>query len=197
MRIPLLSVAASCDGKNLSVTGGFLVLTKSAMATKRLTLLSMLIALNVVMAELLKIKIIPGVLELSFNFLPIAVSGMLFGAPGAMLVAVTADIIGALIFSGSNFFFGYTLTALCTGLFYGLFLHKKPMKLWKILLAQALVSFICYAFLNTLWAYVMGYGKSQAFIKTRLLVNLVSYPIYSLILCLLSRYRAALEAALR
>ena len=72
--------------------------------TKELTTLSLLIALNVVMAELLKIKIIPNVLELSFGFLPIAVTGMFFGPVAAIVVAVVADMIGALIFSGGNFF---------------------------------------------------------------------------------------------
>lgn len=197
MRIPLLSVAASCDMGNLPHQEVFLVMKFKALKTKELTTLSLLIALNVVMAELFKLKIIPNVLELSFGFLPIAVTGMFFGVIPAIVVAVVADIIGALIFAGGNFFFGYTLTALCTGLFYGAFLHKKPMKLWKILLAQALVSLICYAGLNTLWTYVMGYGRSEGFIVTRLIVNLVSYPIYSLILVLLSRYRNTLERAIR
>ena len=40
-------------------------------------------------------------------------------------------------------------------------------------------------------------GRSEGFILTRLIVNLVSYPIYSLILILLSRYRNTLERAIR
>lgn len=197
MRIPLLTVAASCDRGNFPCQEVLFAMKFKALKTKELTMLSLLIALNVVMAELLKIKVIPNVLELSFGFLPIAVTGMFFGPVASIVVAVIADIIGALIFSSGNFFFGYTLTAFCTGFFYGCFLHKKPMKLWKILLAQALVSIICYAGLNTLWTYLMGYGRSEGFIVTRLIVNLVSYPIYSLILILLSRYRNTLERAIR
>lgn len=164
---------------------------------KELTLLAMLTALNVVMAEILKFRIIPGTLELSLGFIPIAVTGMLFGPAASITVAVIADIIGAAIFAGGNFYLGYTLTAFCTGLFYGLLLRGEPIKLWKILLAQALVSLICYAGLNTLWSYLMGYGRSMEYITTRLIVNAVAYPIYSFVLYLLLKYRRTLERAIK
>ena len=164
---------------------------------KDLTLLAMLTALNVVMAEILKFRIIPGTLELSFGFIPIAVTGMLFGPAASITVAVIADIIGAAIFAGGNFYLGYTLTAFCTGLFYGLLLRGEPIRLWKILLAQALVSLICYAGLNTLWSYLMGYGRSMEYITTRLIVNAVAYPVYSFVLYLLLKYRRTLERAIK
>ena len=172
-----------------------------SLRAKDLTVLAMLVALNVIMAELLKFPIIPKVLELSFGFIPIAVAGMLFGPFPAMAVAAVADIIGALIFSAGDFFIGYTLTALLTGLFYGLCLHTpsehKRGDLLRLLLAQALVSFICFATLNTLWAYVMGYARTTQYIVTRLVVNLVGYPIYSFVLYLLLRYRKTLERAVK
>lgn len=168
---------------------------------KDITVLAMLIALNVVMAEVLKFPLIPKVLELSFGFIPVAVAGMLFGPLPAMLVAVIADIIGALIFSAGDFFFGYTLTALLTGLFYGLLLHApaptRRAEVLRAVAAQALVSLVCYAGLNTLWAYVMGYARTTQYIYTRLTVNAVAYPIYTVVLCLLIRYRKTLEQAVR
>ena len=165
--------------------------------TKELTMLSLLIALSVVMAELFKIKLIPNVLELSFGFLPLAVTGMLFGPVGAILVAVLSDILGALLFAGGNFYFGYTLTAFCTGLFYGALLYKKPVALWKMLLAQALVSLICYAGLNTLWAWQMGFGRSAEYVQTRLITNLIAYPLYCAVLYGVNRYRTVLEKAVK
>lgn len=168
-----------------------------SLRAKDLTVLAMLTALNVVMAEVMKFPIIPKVLELSFGFVPIAVTGMLFGAVPAMAVAVTGDIIGALIFSAGDFFFGYTLTALTTGLLYGLFLHaeRTPAGAGRIALCQLLVSLICYAGMNTLWAYVMGYARTSQYIITRLTVNAAAYPVYYLVLRLLVRYRKTLESA--
>ena len=162
-------------------------------STRKLTALAMLTALNVVMAEVMKFPVIPKVLELSFGFLPIAVCGMLFGPLPTMAVAVVGDIVGALIFSGGDFFFGYTLTALLTGLFYGLFLHKAGFSWGRLLLCQLLVSLVCYAGLNTLWAYTMGYGRSVQYMTTRLTVNAVAYPVYVGVLYLTVRYRKTLE----
>lgn len=196
MRIPLLHCLLRWG--IFTVRGGFFVSVKlRKLKTKELTALSLLIALNVVMAELLKLKIIPGVLELSFGFIPIAVTAMLFGPMGAIVVSVAADIIGALLFSGSSFYFGYTLTALCTGLFYGLLLYKKPLPLWKMLLAQGLVSLICYAGLNTLWAWNMGFGRSMEYVKTRLIVNAVAYPVYCGVIFGMNKYRKVLEKAVK
>lgn len=168
-----------------------------SLKARELTMLAMLTALNIVMAEIMKFPIIPKVLELSFGFVPIAVCGMLFGPIPAMAVAVVGDIIGALIFSSGDFFFGYTLTALMTGLFYGLFLRREKPGLARLALCQALVSLICYAGLNTLWAYLMGYARTSQYIITRLTVNAIAYPVYVLVLYLLCRYRPALERAVK
>ncbi len=165
--------------------------------TKELTILAMMVALNVIMAELLKFPIIPKVLELSFGFVPIAVTAMLFGTIPAMIIAVIADIIGALIFSSGDFFFGYTLTAAVTGLLYGLFLHQKAVGWGRAAIAQALVSLVCFAGLNTLWAYVMGYARTSQYIITRLTVNAIAYPVYVLVLLLILRYRKTFEKAIK
>ncbi len=165
--------------------------------TKDLTVLAMMVALNVVMAEIFKFPIIPKVLELSFGFVPIAVTGMLFGAVPAIIVAVIADIIGALIFSAGDFFFGFTFTAVMSGLYYGTFLHEEKVKLRHILLCQALVSIVCYAALNTLWTMMMGYGRTVQYRNTRLLVQVIAYPVYVVVLYLMTRYRKVLESAIK
>ncbi|MBR2144780.1 MAG: hypothetical protein IJ956_04505 [Akkermansia sp.] len=90
-----------------------------------------------------------------------------------------------------------TKTALCTGLFYGLLLYKKPLPLWKMLLAQGLVSLICYAGLNTLWAWDMGFGRSMEYVKTRLIVNAVAYPVYCGVIFGMNKYRKVLEKAVK
>ena len=166
----------------------------------RVAMLGVLAALNVITAEILKFPVIPKVLELNFGFVPLAVAGMLFGPVSAVLVGIVGDIVGAAIFSAGDFYFGYTLTAALTGLFYGLFLHKPAegkRRVVLVLIAQALVSLVCFAGLNTLWAWQMGYGRSEAYIRTRLLVNLVAYPIYCLTVLLIWRYRKNLERAVR
>lgn len=164
--------------------------------TKDIVVLGLLIALNVVMAELMKIRIIPNILELSFGFLPLAVCGMLFGAVPAMIVAVVGDCLGALIFYPAYFNPAYTLTALVTGLFYGLFLHKTPVTNKRIILAQVLVSAVCYALLNTLWSFIWYHIPVETFL-IRMAAQVLTFPVYLAVLFLLQRYRRALESALR
>lgn len=176
---------------------GCFLIEKRRFTTKEVTLMGMLVALNVIMAEICKIVIIPNVLVLSLGFMPLALSGMLFGVVPTVVVAVVADIIGALLFSSGSFYFGYTLTAFTTGLFFGLFLHKKDLRLPRVILCQLLVSLVCYAFMNSLWSLNwVTKTAAEEYIGVRLLAQLGTFPIYTLILLVLRRYRKTLEKVL-
>lgn len=174
------------------------LIKKTRFTTKETALLGMLIALNIIMAEVCKITILPRVLELSLGFVPLAVSGMLFGVVPTVTVAVVADIIGALLFNAGNFYFGYTLTAFFTGLFYGVFLYRKDLPVWRVMVCQLLISLVCYAFLNSLWAlnWVTSAAASE-YIATRLLAQLGTFPVYTIILLILRRYRKTLQGVLK
>ena len=174
------------------------IFDRRRLTPRDIAVMGMLTALNVVMAEVCKITIIPNVLVLSLGFLPLAVSGMLFGVVPAGTVAVVADIIGALLFSAGSFYFGYTLTAFLTGLFYGLFLHKKNLSVARVALCQALVSIVCFALLNSIWA--LNWVSSAAagkYIGTRLMFQPITYPVYLIFLLILRKYRKTIEGALK
>ncbi len=174
------------------------IFDRRRLTPRDIAVMGMLVALNVVMAEICKITIIPNVLVLSLGFLPLALCGMVFGVVPSVTVAVVADIIGALLFSSGSFYFGYTLTAFMTGLFYGLFLHKKELSIARVALCQALVSIVCFALLNSIWA--LNWVSSTAagkYIGTRLLCQPILYPVYLLFLLILRKYRKTIEGALK
>ena len=164
---------------------------------KEMTMLAMLIALNVIMAEVLKFPIVPKAIELSFGFVPIAVAGMRYGRMSAITVAVVADIIGALIFNAGIFHFGFTLTALCTGAFYGFFLHKPALtrgkQIQSCILAQLCVSFSCFALLNSFWVATSFGVPFGEYFTTRFIVNLVAFPVYTFVLYLIGCKRKVLS----
>ena len=178
--------------------GSCFLIEKRRFTTREITLMGMLVALNIIMAEVCKITILPRILELSLGFVPLALSGMLFGVVPTVTVAVVADVIGALLFNAGNFYFGYTLTAFTTGLFYGIFLHKKELRMLPIVICQLLISLVCYAFMNSLWA-LNWVTKTAAgeYIGIRLLAQLGTFPVYTLILLLMRRYRKTLEGVLK
>jgi len=181
----------------LGLASCFLI-EKRRFTTREVALMGMLVALNVVMAEVCKIVIIPNVLVLSLGFLPLALSGMLFGIVPTVTVAVIADVIGALIFSSGSFYFGYTLTAFLTGLLFGAFLHRKPLRVIHVVVCQLLVSLICYAFLNSVWALNwVTKTAAEEYIGIRLAAQLGTFPVYTLMLLVMRRYRKTLEGALK
>lgn len=178
--------------------GSCFLIEKRRFTTREITLMGMLVALNIIMAEVCKITILPRILELSLGFVPLALSGMLFGVVPTVTVAVVADVIGALLFNAGNFYFGYTLTAFTTGLFYGIFLHKKELRTMQVIICQLLVSLVCYAFMNSLWALNwVTKTAAEEYIGIRLLAQLGTFPVYTLMLLLMRRYRKPLEGVLK
>ena len=67
-----------------------------------------------------------------------------------------------------------------------------------MILCQLLVSLVCYAFLNSLWAlnWVTKTAATE-YIGVRLLAQLGAFPVYTLFLLILRRYRKPLEKALK
>ena len=76
--------------------------------------LAALTALQVVLSRFFSIPV-GSVLKFSLGFLPVALAGALDGVPGACLVALVSDLLGALLFPQGSFFIGYTLTAVLSG----------------------------------------------------------------------------------
>lgn len=170
---------------------------KRRLKARDVAVMGLLAALNVALGEVVRVPVIPNVLVLSLGFLPLAAAGMLYGVTPAVAVAVVGDVLGALLFPSGSFYFGYTLTAFVTGLFYGLFLHKRDCGVWRALLCQALVSLVCFAFLNSLWA--LNWVTTDAvgkYIAARLAAQPLLFPVYAGGLLALRRYRKPLERAL-
>ena len=135
----------------------FIAMTKGRLQT--LTRFAVLIALQVVLSRFFSVKI-TEVLKFSFGFVPVMLAGALYGAWGGCIVAGVSDVIGALLFPQGRFFIGYTVTAVLTGLIYGLFFHQansKPSWL-RIILAYVLNALLITIGLNTLCiAFQYGY----------------------------------------
>ena len=76
-------------------------------------------------------------IELRFQFLPIALAGLLMGpAVGGMVGALT-DLLAYLVRPTGPYFPGFTVSSMLTGIIFGLILYKRPLTTSRILLAQA------------------------------------------------------------
>ena len=115
---------------------------------------ALLIALQVVLSRFLSIQL--WNLKIGFSFVPVIIAARIFGPFYSVLVYALGDIIGTFLFPTGPYFPGFTLTAVVSGLIFGLFLQKKSSPV-KIIAASVLNQLICSLILNTFWiSYTAG-----------------------------------------
>ncbi|MGN1195470.1 MAG: folate family ECF transporter S component [Acutalibacteraceae bacterium] len=136
---------------------------------------ALLIALQVVLSRFLSFQ--TWNLKIGFSFVPVVLAARLFGPVGAMLVYGIGDVIGTFMFPVGAYFPGFTLSAVLSGLIYGLFLYKKGgsfvffgkkdgkeskgSEIIRIVGAVGLIQLICSFLLNSLWISI-AYGAPFA-----------------------------------
>ncbi len=166
--------------------GMILSLSESAKGlkdTQCLVVCAMMVALNIVLSRFTVIYLSPTS-RISFGYLAVAATAMLYGACPAMLVGAAADIIGALLFPAGAYFPGYTVSAALGGLVYSLFLNRKQLS-WQIIAAQAAHNLLLNVLLGSLWRSIL-YGKAYlAYLPAQLTKNGIMLPIEAGILFLL------------
>ena len=153
--------------------------------TLDITVMAMVLAIRLVMEMLPTIKV--GLyVQIGFGFIGAAIAGVLLGPWRAAFVGILVDILGN-FFRGETgqFFLGYTLTALVGGLIYGYFLYKRPLRWEQILMAVVLVTIICNLGLNSIWVYMMTGEAFAVFMSMRILKNMITLPLNTVILTVL------------
>ena len=123
-----------------------------------LAVMAMMIALCVVLGIFANIMMFGNAVKITFTFLPIAITGAMYGPVASLFVGVLGDIL-AMIFmpSGGPINPGITLCAALTGLIYGFFLYKNKITLPRVIIAWALKALISETFLKAFFLYMM-YG---------------------------------------
>ncbi len=125
--------------------------------TRTLVYIALLVALEIVLTRFLSIN--TPLVRIGFQFLPIAIMGILFGPVPAAIGAVIADLIGATLFPSGPFFPGFTLNAALNGVIFGLFLHRKEIKLAHIIGAAVTITLVITLGLTPLWLSIL-FGKA-------------------------------------
>lgn len=126
--------------------------------------------------DLFTIQITPF-LHLSFEFLAIAVIGLLYGPTVGAMCGGLSDIVNYILNPKGTFFPGFTFAAIVGGLIYGLVLYKKKVTIKRCIIANVCVVLIVDIVLNTIFLNML-YGKSMAvLLPPRLAKNLLMIPI--------------------
>lgn len=157
--------------------------------TKKIVLAGLLLATAVVLSRFLSIK--TPIIMISFSFIPYMLAGVMLGPWWTMLIAALGDLTGALLFPFGAYFPGYTLSSAIMGFVYGWFLYREKNKtnkkfIFNLIISTLIVLVVCNGVLNSLWIFITTKKAFWAIMPTRLLKQLVMFPIQIIVIYFLN-----------
>lgn len=155
---------------------------KEFRSLRTLAVASLLIALDVVVARFY----IPVGLNLRvyFNYLVTALLSLICGPVVGIAAGFVRDTIGFLLDPSWGYFFGYTVTAMASGLIYGLFFYRAKITVLRIALCKLLINVLVNIVLGCLWSQMMYQKGYLYFLSTSVPKNLLLLPAEILLLTL-------------
>lgn len=154
---------------------------KKKISIRSIVLMGLMIALQITFSRFLSIQ--TWNLKISFGFLPLVITAILLGSAEAGIVGALADFLGTIIFPTGPYFPGLTLTALITGVVWGIFFHKKVTFL-RVICAAAINNFIFSMLLNGYWISILYGSPYMGILQVRLpqaclmfMVEIVMIPV--------------------
>ena len=139
-------------------------------STINLTVLAMLTALLVVLVMYCTIK--TEALKITLDFIPVMIAAKLYGVIGAAVVAGLGDIIGCIIHPTGPWFPPITITAVVTGVVFGLMLRNNTLKSGKeklkAIISVVIAQMVLSAFVTPLWLQILYGTPYSVFFVTRL-----------------------------
>ncbi len=153
---------------------------------RTLVFMALFISMDVVLTRMLGITtwIATSMVRISFGFIPIAFSGIMFGPVLAGVTAALSDTIGIMLFPSSTgpYFPGFTVSAFLCGVIYGLLLHKKQITFFRVLFTVLLIRLFVDVGLNTVWLTIMLKTSWKALIGIRLIVSAIMLPVQTVMI---------------
>ena len=115
--------------------------------------------------------------RIGFSNLPGEVVSVMFGPVVGGVFWGVLDLIKYFLAPNGPFFPGFTLTAIVSGVIYGLVLYKKPVSVQRVFLATLGVKVFSNLILNTIWVVVLYGEVLSVILPARIISNLVMLPI--------------------
>ena len=148
-----------------------------------LTCLALLTAMQIILARYLAIPVTES-MRFTTSFIPVVIAARRFGVVGGMAVYGVGDFLGAIIFpAGGAFFPGFTVTAVVSGLIYGLFLSKKG-GIVRIVLSVLTSQIVCTLLMNSYWLSMLYGSEFSAIFVSRIPQALIMSVIQILFMTL-------------
>ncbi len=121
-------------------------------------------------------------LRIMFTFLIFSVGAWAYGPLMAVLVGLVSDNLAFFLAPSGPYFFGYTLSTMLAGFWYGLLLYRRSVTLLRLFSARAVVNLFINALLGSVWSAIL-YGKGYIYYLVKsLLKNTVLLPFEVMLL---------------
>lgn len=161
--------------------------TKKMFTTKTLVVMALMVALKIILRQF-TIYLTPTFKLINFDYLPGAMIAMLYGPWAGLLFGFVGDTIGYFAKPVGPYFIGYALSEMVINFIYGLFLYRKPLKIWRVTAAKITVLLTVTYGLNYLWNIIMyGTAASAFFTGARIINNLIQLPLSVFLLIITAR----------
>ena len=149
--------------------------------TKKIALVALLLASTIVLSRFLSIR--TPIVTIGFSFIPRMLTAIILGPKYSIAVSGLADIIGALLFPSGAFYFGFTVSALTSGLIHGLMLFRKgafrvdKKFVLRLVFSCILVTVLVNGVMNTIWVMATAQNAAGIIMSTRIIKQLAMLPI--------------------
>ncbi len=153
---------------------------------RSITVIGVLVAAAVVLDGFGSVRI-GDYLKINFAFLPLAMTGALFGPAAGAAAGLLTDLAGYLVNPIGGFVPALMLITGLEGFIYGIVLFQlKPEKSYavfiRIVIARFLVCAVCNLTLNTLALYSFGFISAESFgaaFAARIVTNVITFCLGS------------------
>lgn len=148
--------------------------------TKYLALMAIFIALRIVVSTMF-IPVAEN-LRIGISFLVTSVEGAIIGPAAGLVSGALSDLIGFMLFPTGPFFIGYTITAMCGSLIWGLFLYERKITVLRLAAAKFIINYFVNVLLGSTWSAIL-YSKGFIYYAANSLIkNTVLLPLEIILL---------------
>ena len=153
--------------------------------TRKLAISALLLTADVILTRLIAFN--TPVMKIGLGFTAVALCAMIYGPWWTAMVAALGDLLGSLLFPTGAYFPGFTLTAACTGLIFGLFLYRRDPHWHRPVLAAVLNTLLVSYLANTVMICLISGAPFKAMLAARLVQLVVMLPLQTVVLTWLMR----------
>lgn len=121
-------------------------------------------------------------LRVMFTFLIFSVGASVYGPLMAVLVGLVSDNLAFFLAPSGPWFFGYTLSTMVAGFWYGLVLYRRRPTMLRLFASRAVVNLLVNVAMGSIWSAVL-YGKGYLYYLVKSLVkNTILLPFEVMLL---------------